>query len=232
MKIGRGRTHYWDTCVFLHWLSDPVKDKNVIDAIEDIVRASERGDATIFTSTITCIEVLRGHLSVDAAEKFVALFPRAVEWVNVTPTIAQIAHDIRDYYHSRLPQKKLKTPDCIHLATAIANSADEMNTLDKPDMLSLNENVLGGKYKLKIIRPVLILPPLLQPPPALAEPLAAPAVTPPGSPSDATAAIEPEIPQPKVDEGTLPVTPPPAPSGATQPALQAPPQPPTPGSKA
>jgi len=30
-----------------------VKDKAVIDAIEDIVKMSERGDATIFTSVIT-----------------------------------------------------------------------------------------------------------------------------------------------------------------------------------
>lgn len=161
MKIGRGRVYYWDTSVFLHWLSDPVKEKNVIDAIEQIVQASERNEAVIITSTITRIEVLRHKMDTATAEKFDALFPHAVEWVSVTPPIARIAHEIRNYYHSQNPPKKIKTPDCIHLASAIGTPADEMHALDEDDLLVLTENVLGGKYKLKIIKPTIVLPPLL-----------------------------------------------------------------------
>lgn len=163
MKIGRGRTFYWDTCIFLHWLSDPVKDQQVVDGIEDIVQMSERGDATIFTSTITRIEVLRSKLSADAAEKFVKLFPRAVEWVNVDPRVAQLAHDIRNFY-SEPGKRDMGTPDCIHLATAIIYAADEFNTLDgsgkkrRHDLIPLSENIMGGKHKLPIRKPVRIPP--------------------------------------------------------------------------
>jgi predicted nucleic acid-binding protein len=170
MKIGRKLTLYWDACIFLHWLSDPVKDKSVVDGIEDVVKMSERGDATIFTSVITRIEVLRGKMADDVADKFTALFPRAVEWVNVDPRIAQMAHDIRDFYHA--PDKRdMGLPDCIHLATAIIWEADEMHTLDgsshklrRHDLIPLSGNVLGGRYKLKIIKPVRVLPLLFQKP--------------------------------------------------------------------
>jgi hypothetical protein len=163
MKIGRGVTFYWDTCIFLHWLSDPVKDKGVVDGIEDIVKMSERGDATIFTSVITRIEVLRAKMTDDAAMQFLKLFPRAVEWVNVDPRVAQLAHDIRNHY-SEPDKRDMATTDAIHLATAIIFEADELNTLDgsgkkrRLDLIPLSENVMSGRYKILIRKPVRILP--------------------------------------------------------------------------
>lgn len=171
MKIGRGRTFYWDTCIFLHWLSDPVKDRDVVDGIEDVIAMTERGNAVIFTSTITRIEVLRAKLTDDAAEKFVKLFPRPVEWVNVDPRVAQLAHDIRSFY-SVPDMKDMSVPDCIHLATAIIYEADEMHTLDgsgkqrRHDLIPLSGNVMNGKYKLPIVKPRRVPPPPpVEPPP-------------------------------------------------------------------
>jgi len=166
MKIGRGRAFYWDACIFFHWLKDPVKDQAVIDGIEDIVAMSERGHATIFTSIITRIEVLRGKLTDDAADRFARISYRDVVWINVDPRVAQLAHDIRNHYH-KPEAKDMWTPDAIHLATAIIFEADEMNTLDgssakkRPhDLLPLNGNVMSGRFKLLIRKPERIPPPL------------------------------------------------------------------------
>jgi predicted nucleic acid-binding protein len=170
MKSGRrGTIFYWDTWVFLHWMVDPVKDKSVVDGIEDIVKMSERGDATIFTSTITRVEVLRSHMTSAAADAFIGLFPRAVEWVNVDPRIAELAHDIRSFY-SEPGKREMGTVDCIHLATAIIYEANEMNTGDgdgkrkRHTLIPLSGNVMDGKYKIVIRKPVRMpVPPSIQP---------------------------------------------------------------------
>jgi predicted nucleic acid-binding protein len=165
----RGIAYYWDTCIFLHWLSDPQKDQAVVDGIEEIVKLSERGDAIIFTSVITRIEVMNSKLDRDGKDKFNLLFPSAVEWVNVDPGISLLAHDIRDFYHD--PAKRdMGIPDSIHLATAILSQADEMHTLDgsgekkrRHGLIPLSGKVMGGKYTISIrkpVKPVTPLPPL------------------------------------------------------------------------
>ena len=68
MKSGR-YWHYWDSCVFLHWLSDPNKDAAVVDGIEDIIMSVERGEAGVMTSVIMRIEVLRSRLDKKQAAK-------------------------------------------------------------------------------------------------------------------------------------------------------------------
>jgi predicted nucleic acid-binding protein len=162
MKSGR-YLHYFDTCIFLHWLSDPQKDAAVVDGIEDIVLAAERQQSVVIvTSVITRIEVLNTRLAPDAAARFSRMFGQfTVQSVNVDPRIAQLAHDIRDYYMSQTPIVKMATPDCIHLATAIHFECDEMNTLDggglrpRPnDLITLSENVMGGKYAIPIRKPL------------------------------------------------------------------------------
>lgn len=161
MKSGR-YWHYWDSCIFLHWLSDPQKDAAVVDGIEDIVRLVERGDSGVMTSVITRIEILRSRLDKKHVTSFIKLFSRpGIQQINVDPRVAQLAHDIRDYYASQQPPVKFWTPDCIHIASAILYEADEMNTLDgagkrrRPnDLITLNENVMGGLHRLVIRKPL------------------------------------------------------------------------------
>ncbi|HEV7240643.1 MAG TPA: PIN domain-containing protein [Thermoanaerobaculia bacterium] len=173
MKSGR-YLHYFDTCIFLHWLSDPQKDVAVVDGIEDIVLSAERQQSVIIvTSVITRIEILNARLAPDASERFNRMLGQfIVQTVNVDPRIALLAHDIRDYYMSQTPAVKLETPDCIHLATAIHFECDEMNTLDggglrkRPgDLLTLSENVMGGKYTIPIKKPLRKSSPSPQEPP-------------------------------------------------------------------
>jgi len=154
--------HYFDTCIFLHWLVDNPKDADVVDGIEEIVIAAEKGEsATIVTSMITRIEVLKSKMGPAEADRFARMLGQfVVQSANVDPLVAQVAHEIRDYYHSQNPPLKLRTPDCIHLATAIVYECDEMNTLDgggprkRPhDLIPLSEKVCGGKYKIPIRKP-------------------------------------------------------------------------------
>lgn len=160
MKSGR-YWHYWDSCIFMHWFSDPKKDAAVVDGIEEIVRQVERGEAGVMTSVITRIEVLNCKMEKEYVERFFKLFSRpSMQQVNVDPRVAQLAHDIRDHYASLAKPVKLWTPDCIHLATAIIYEADEMNTLDgagkrrRPsDLVSLSGSVMG-QHKLTIRKPL------------------------------------------------------------------------------
>lgn len=167
MKNGR-YLHYFDTCVFLHWLSDPEKDRDVVDGIEQIVSLAEQNKSVIIvTSVITRIEVLKTKMTSENTERFARMLGQfSVQSVNVDPRVAMLAHDIRDYYQSQNPSVKFSTPDCIHLATAIQYGCDEMNTLDgsgerkrKNDLITISENVMGGKYQLLIRKPLKILPP-------------------------------------------------------------------------
>lgn len=161
MRNGR-YLHYFDACVFLHWLADDPKDAVLIAGIEDTILAAEKhGTAIIVTSTITRIEVLQRKMTADAADRFAQMLRQfTIQSANVDPLVAELAHEIRNHYHSRTPPIKLETPDCIHLATAIAYECDEMNTLDgagcrkRPaDLISLSENVIDGKYKIRITPP-------------------------------------------------------------------------------
>ena len=166
--------HYFDTCIFLHWLVDQPKDAAVIDGIEEIILTAEkRKSITIVTSTITRIEVLKSKMGTAAADMFSRMLGQfVVQSANVDPLVADVAHEIRDYYHSLNPPLKLKTPDCIHLATAIVYECDEMNTLDgsgihqRPhELIALSGKIAGGKYSLEIKKPVRS-PGLLQFPPS------------------------------------------------------------------
>jgi PIN domain nuclease of toxin-antitoxin system len=177
MKSGK-YLHYFDTCIFLHWLSDPQQDADVVDGIkETIVNAEQHRTVIIVTSVITRIEVLNAKLPPAGAELFRKMLGQsAIQSVNVDPRIAQLAHDIRDFYISQTPAIKLATPDCIHLATAIHFECDEMNTLDgggqrkRPgDLLTLSGNVMGGKYAIPIKKPHKAPPPPEPPKPPLFE---------------------------------------------------------------
>jgi PIN domain len=174
MKSGR-YIHYFDTCIFLHWLSDPQKDADVVDGIEQIVtNAEQHGSVIIVTSVITRIEVLNARMAPDAADRFNSMLGQfVVQTVNVDPRVAQLAHDIREFYMLQTPAIKIATPDCIHLATAIHFECDEMNTLDgsgkhprASDLLRFSGNVMGGKFTIPITKPRKVPPPMPPQPPA------------------------------------------------------------------
>jgi len=150
MKSGKP-VYYWDTCIFLSLLTNDRKDASLIEGIEGIARAIDKKECLLVTSTITEVEVLQGTLSAVAEGNFQsALKRRNVTKVSVNSRVTALAREIRDFYNS---QRKLKTPDAIHLATAILYSVDELHTND-PHLLNL-VNPICNKYTIKICRPPL-----------------------------------------------------------------------------
>ena len=144
---GANPLYYWDTCLFLSWLRDEKRKSGEMDGVREIVERSKRRDCRIMTSVITSVEVLQGTIPTGVDTLFAGLM-RRISRVGVDTKVAQLAHDIRDHFHS--VGKKLKTPDALHLATAILHRADEFHTFDG-DLIAMSGNVAG--HKLVICKP-------------------------------------------------------------------------------
>lgn len=118
---------------------------------------------TIFTPSITLVEVLACKLTDDQEAAFRGLLQRSnVIPLSVTSRIAERAREIRNHY--RINDHKIAVPDAIHIATASIYSATALHTYDgcgkRPkhtDLLKLSTPIIG-KYPLTICKP--------EPPPA------------------------------------------------------------------
>jgi predicted nucleic acid-binding protein len=159
MKAGK-RTFYWDTNVFVAWLKgETIWPRSVIVGMDDVAREVHENRAILFTSTLTSAEIYQGSLSKTQRDKLAALMQRSnVSHIAPDTRITERAGAIREFYNVR--GDKLKTPDAIHVATAIIYKADEMQTLDGFDiknpkkttkLLALNGDVAG--YNLTIVPP-------------------------------------------------------------------------------
>ena len=146
---GANPLYYWDTCLFLAWIKDEQRRSGEMDGVREIIERSKRRDCRIMTSAITTVEVLQSTIPAGVDTMFVGLMKR-VSRVSVDIKVAQLAHDIRDHY-AKTGGRKLKTPDALHLATAILNRADEFHTFDSDDLLPLSGNVAG--HRLVICKP-------------------------------------------------------------------------------
>lgn len=153
MKSGRP-VIYWDTCVFITWLTEE-KSKwpaSIWQGIQDVVDLVEAGQAILVTSTLIRTEVFLGKLTLEQKQKFAGLLRRKnVEEVAPHMRITDRASTIREKH-------KIKTPDAIHLATAILYDVDEMHTMDgwhedgkRDGLLALSGNV--ADYSLRITEP-------------------------------------------------------------------------------
>src|SRR5260370_30976331 len=168
MKTGK-RTFYWDANVFIAWLKgETCWPQSVITGMEDVAREVHANRATLFTSTLTSTEIFQGGLSKTQKERLAALLQRTnVQQIAPDTRVADRASIIREFYNKN--GDKIKTPDAIHLATAIIYKADELQTMDgldtkngkKTKLLALNGDVAG--YRLSVVNPY----PLNAPPAAI-----------------------------------------------------------------
>lgn len=152
---GNSQVIYLDTCVFITWLTnEKTRTAEEIEAIAEIFRRMEKREIRIVTSVITISEILPGKIPAGVYE----MLDRAMRHPNFTRymvdiRVAKLTQDIRDYY-VRNPTKDgsrvLKTPDAIHMATAILARANVFHTTDER-LLRYNGNV--GDHDLVIELP-------------------------------------------------------------------------------
>lgn len=125
----------WDSSVVIDWMLDR-KSKNPerIPAIRSVFHEIEDGRLQLAVSALVHAEVLESTTPADAMQKFRAFMNDAemVDVIAVDVPIAEKAREIRDR-----ALKKIKTPDAIHLATAIIGGAGVFHTFDR-GLLSLS----------------------------------------------------------------------------------------------
>jgi len=128
MRVTKSK-YYWDTSVFLAWLQDEVRAPAEMEGLAEIASMIDRQGAVLITSVVTKTEVLQSNLDAKACAAFNEIFKRSnFQLCDVTEAISDLASEIRD--HCRHDGRKLKTPDALHLATAITYKVNEMHTFD------------------------------------------------------------------------------------------------------
>ena len=144
---GRPPLYYWDACLFLAWLKDEERKIGEMDGVRDIIQRIRRRDAKVITSVLTTVEVLAAKVPVGVESPFKALLKR-ISRQSMDMRVASLAHDLRNHYATL--GRSLKTPDAIHLATAVQYRADEFHTFDD-QLLSFSGDV--GGHRLIICKP-------------------------------------------------------------------------------
>lgn len=137
-----GKTFYWDTNIFIAWLINEKREADEIAGIEAHVEAIDQGKAHLVTSVITLTEVLEVGVTREKRDYFKRLFQRErCHLVDVNSEIAELAHDIR--VSAQQTGRKIKTPDAIHMATAIFFGCPTFYTFDAALLFSSIE--VNGK---------------------------------------------------------------------------------------
>ncbi len=117
----------WDSCVIIsHFNGDRNKNPERKPRIDAVVSMVDGGNYKLLVSAILYVEVLETKMSQHTIDKFNE-FMRRIETITIMAvdlTVAKKAQSLRD----RIP--KLKTPDAIHIATAIVGGAKVFHTFD------------------------------------------------------------------------------------------------------
>ena len=159
---GRRPNVYLDSGIYIHWSSGH-DEPEIVSGIAELITACDTGRITVVASTVVLIEVLDFYLNEENKEQFRGFLNRDnVGVVSVDRRIAEMAHEIRNYYKA-IQSPTVSTPDAIHLATAIAYNCEQFYTLDgtgtnkagrkKELKLLLIQGKICGKYNLKITVP-------------------------------------------------------------------------------
>jgi predicted nucleic acid-binding protein len=133
------RRFYWDTCVFIAYLADD-RDAfgSIIDDIGQFLEESERGECVIYCSTITMAEITRHNCKVASDfDAFLTQWGGGIIPISPDPNTMRIASELRSAIYLKTGgERKLHTPDAIHLASALTLieaygvALDEFHTFD------------------------------------------------------------------------------------------------------
>ena len=122
---GKGEIICWDSSVMISWIKgeeDPIRMSNIQTTISYL----KKGDYKLIVSVILYVEVLEAKMLEEAMEKFEKIMGRKemIEQIAVDMRVAKKAQAIRN-------KTKLKTPDAIQVATAVAYKAKSFHTFDE-----------------------------------------------------------------------------------------------------
>ncbi len=103
--------------------------KPYVDLLRPVFRAVEAGQFSLVTSVVTLLEVMvqpirSGDEALAKDYQDILLHGNNITTLPVTLTIAQVAAELR-------AESRLKTPDAIHLATALEHQAVAFLTNDR-----------------------------------------------------------------------------------------------------
>lgn len=126
----------WDSCVLIGIIKGKTDVPNDLNAANDVLQHADKGHCQLVFSALIYPEVLKTgkNMPSDSEEQLEHfLMDREKRPVIATDiSIAREAQRIRN-------ETKLKTPDAIHVATAIATGASVLHTFDK-EILKLDKH--------------------------------------------------------------------------------------------
>ncbi len=116
----------FDTPIWIHWAE---QNRRFLPAVEPLVRGLAEGRVVVVTSILAIVEILTGVFARGdelRAHRYRDIFDNTegVAVLDVDRAIAEGAARLRARY-------RLKTPDAIHLATALAARASAFVTTDR-----------------------------------------------------------------------------------------------------
>jgi predicted nucleic acid-binding protein len=141
----------------LAWLKGEAQYKAFLPAIENMLRECRDKKIEILTSAITITELLCFEVPDNTRRQLDDLFRRDIhKVVDADIVIAKRAREYRRFCKDK-GIAGLKTPDAVHIATAVINEVDELHTFDQR---ILNHNGGIAEDGIAICRPPAFSQPL------------------------------------------------------------------------
>lgn len=133
----------WDTPVLIDWLKGS-ENQNRMLSIKSVMAEIEAKKYKLAVSTLVYVEVLECKMKMECEmpEQAIKRFEdfmknrNLVEVFAVDTRIAKRAQELRNRMLNE-KEKKIGTPDAIHIATAIVSKAKQLHTFDE-EILQLN----------------------------------------------------------------------------------------------
>ena len=129
--MSNGDLQYWDSCLFIRYLTDDPqtdKDRAQLENIKPLFEAAHKGHILIVVSTLVLAEIRpREPFNQRHYDLIDDLFYRGrsnVRVVAVTPPIARKASELG------VTHKAMTSPDAVHVATALLEQVSVMYTFD------------------------------------------------------------------------------------------------------
>lgn len=153
MKNGKLVT-YWDACIHITILEKDKKDLDLYNGSIYAKECVEKKEHFLVLSQMIKLEITQTTISEKANKVFVEVLKRSnVMQISMGNRVTNLSGDLIRFCNGI--GRKLKSPDSIHLATALIYEVDEFYTNDT-GLLGLNGLLTIPKYNaLRISRPPL-----------------------------------------------------------------------------